>query len=264
MRGSEETELTSEQFIKEVSNSDMILVGEVHSDSVTHIVEYELLKAIYTKHNNCAVAFEMFERDVQKILDKYLYSKITEKDFLEKSRPWTNYQSAYKPLIEFAKKNKLPALAMNVPRRYANNVARWGKGILHTIPDSEKVWIARELKCLDDSYKERFMKEMGSQKRPVPMARFDFENLYRAQCLKDDTMAESISDFLEKNQEYKVIAFLGSFHVAYGLGLAKKLHIIKPEINLKVVSCITVDDLSSLNFSTHRDKGDYLIFIARN
>ncbi|MFO7891412.1 MAG: ChaN family lipoprotein [bacterium] len=263
MRGKQDTELTSEQFLKEISDSKVIFVGEIHSDSLTHVFEYELLKNIYAKHNKIAVALEMFERDVQVDLNKYLDGEISEEEFMEKSRPWDNYTSAYKPLVDFAKENQLPVLAMNVPRRYANKVAMQGEKVLDKIPDSETEWIARKLEYPDGSYKKRFTAQMGGEKRPGPMGKFNSENLYKAQCLKDDTMAESISDFLKKNPGYKVIAFQGSFHVAYGLGLAKKLHMSKPDIDQKVAICIPVDDLSSFNFDKHRDRGDYLVFIYK-
>jgi len=264
MRGSEDAELTSEQFLKEISDVDIIFVGEIHSDSVTHVFEYELLKNIYTKYNKLAVALEMFERDVQTVLNKYLAEEISETEFLEQSRPWNNYQTAYKPIVDFARANQLPVLAMNVPRRYANKVAMMGERALNTIPDSEKKWIAEELKCLEGAYKEKFMKQMGGEQKPGPMARFSPENLYKAQCLKDDTMAESISDFLKEHPGYKVIAFQGKFHVENGLGLAKKLNILKPELKQKIAVCIPAKDLNSVNFDNHRDKGDYLVFISDN
>ena len=262
MRGREKAELTSEQFLKEVSNVDVIFVGEIHSDSATHIFEYELLQILHTKHKKYAVALEMFERDDQEILNKYLAGRITEKEFLKNVKFWSNYKSSYRLLVEFAKTHKLPVLAMNVPRSYANQVALGGEQVLYAIPDSEKVWMARELKCFDDAYKENFMEQMSEKNRPLPMLKFDMQNLYKAQCLKDDTMAETISDFLEKNPGCQVIAFQGVFHVANGLGLAQKLHLLKPEINQKIAVCIPVDNLSALQYDTYQNKGDYLVFIS--
>lgn len=264
VRGKQETELTSEQFLNEVSNSDVILVGEVHSDSLTHVFEYELLKNMYTQSKKIAIALEMFERDIQEILDQYLTGEITEEEFMKQSRPWRNYTSAYKPLIEFARENQLPVLAMNVPRHYANQVALEGEAALSEIPESEKVWIAEKLKSPDNSYKKRFFEQMGGTRRPGPMGKFNVENLYKAQCLKDDTMAESIRNFFDKNPGYKVITFQGSFHVAYGLGLAKKLQILQPDLDQKIAICIPVNDLSSIEFDKHRNKGDYLVFVSQN
>ena len=60
---------------------------------------------------------EMFERDAQIVLDEYLNDLITEKKFLDDSRPWENYKTDYRPLVEFARVNKLNVIAANAPRR---------------------------------------------------------------------------------------------------------------------------------------------------
>src|SRR3954467_8455063 len=67
---------------------------------------------------------EMFERDVQIVLDEYLSDLITEQHFLASSRPWGNYKTDYRPLVELAKEKHLDVIAANAPRRYVNMVSR--------------------------------------------------------------------------------------------------------------------------------------------
>jgi len=81
------------------------------------------------------LALEMFERDVQDILDEYLTGLIGEQHFKDASRPWRNYIKDYRPLVEFARENKLAVLASNAPRRYVNRVGRLGAASLRDIPD---------------------------------------------------------------------------------------------------------------------------------
>lgn len=260
--GSEESYLTFDEMVHRLMDADVVFVGEIHDDSLTHIVEYELLRRVFRHHRNLGVALEMFERDVQKALDDYLSARITEKEFLAVSRPWGNYESAHRPLVEFARENCLPVLAMNVPRRYANRVAVMGEEGLAALADSEKVWIARELKPLDDEYRKRFMEQMG-ESRPGPMARFDPENLYKAQCIKDDTMAESILMFREDRPGVKVISYQGDFHSAFGLGVVKKLNLLDLSVKTVVVSIVPVEDLSEVDFASFRERGDFLIFVQK-
>ncbi len=70
---------------------------------------------------------EMFERDVQIVLDEYLKNYISESHFISSSRAWGNYKTDYRPLVEFAKQNKIDVVAANAPRRYVNMVSRLGK-----------------------------------------------------------------------------------------------------------------------------------------
>ncbi len=251
------------EMIKRLTKTEVIFVGEIHNDSLTHVVEVELLKRIFHRGHNIAISLEMFERDVQKYLDDYLEEKITEKKFLSVSRPWNNYKTAYRPLVEFAKEKGLPVLAMNVPRRYANRVAVMGGAALEALPDSEKVWVARQLKPLNDEYKKRFIQEMGGT-RPGPMMRFKPENLYKAQCLKDDTMAESIAEFLEKHPGIKIVSYQGDFHSDYSLGIVKKLKLLNPSVKVSVVSIVPVKDLGKIKIESFKNRADFLIFVQNN
>ncbi len=255
--------LTMPELISELSKSDVIFVGEIHDDSLTHVYEYELLKHIHKGDSDLAVAMEMFERDVQSYLSSYLKGEIPESEFLKNSRPWGNYAKAYKPIIEFSKKNNMPVLAGFVPRRFAAMVARMGEDALNKVSDSERPWIARELKAPDDEYKKRFFKQMGGMGKPKMMGKMNLDNIYKAQCIKDDTMAETIADFLKKRPNTKVITYQGDFHSAFGLGSAKKLNLLMPGVKTVVVSIVPIDDFTDFNPADYKDQGNFMIFVPR-
>jgi hypothetical protein len=61
------------------------------------------------------VAMEMFERDVQGVLDQYLAGTITEEQFLKASRPWPRFATDYRPLVEFARAHKLDCPCCGAP-----------------------------------------------------------------------------------------------------------------------------------------------------
>lgn len=58
------------------------------------------------------------------------------------ARLWNNHKTDYKPLVDFAKNNRTPFIATNVPRRYASMVFREGFEALNSLPSNEKKWIA--------------------------------------------------------------------------------------------------------------------------
>src|SRR4030043_783076 len=101
----------------------VIFIGEEHESRVSHNAELTILKGLAERDPNLVLALEMFERDVQDVLDAYLKGKISEKKFLKQSRPWPNYLEDYRPLIEFAKKKGMPVIAANIPRRAAAAVS---------------------------------------------------------------------------------------------------------------------------------------------
>jgi len=112
------------ELLAEAASSDVVLLGECHDDPVAHHLEAFLLISLAAVRPEVVLSLEMFERDVQLVLDEYLAGAIREKDMLQDARPWTNYRSDYRPLVEFAKACRLPVVAANAPRRYVGAVGR--------------------------------------------------------------------------------------------------------------------------------------------
>lgn len=77
---------------------------------------------VWVEKDNLILGAEMFESDNQVILNEYLAGLISQSSFENEARLWPNYKTDYKPLVEFAKTNKLQFVASNVPRRYASLV----------------------------------------------------------------------------------------------------------------------------------------------
>jgi len=103
---------------------DVVLLGECHDDRVAHELERYVLTSLAARRASCTLSLEMFERDTQLVLDEYLAGLIREEDLLQDARPWANYASDYRPLVEFAKDVGLRVVAANAPRRYVGAVGR--------------------------------------------------------------------------------------------------------------------------------------------
>jgi uncharacterized iron-regulated protein len=180
-----------------------------------------------------ALTTEQFERDVQEHLDAYLAGKIDEQEFMKKTRPWPNYAD-YRPLIEFCKENKIPVIAANIPRPLASRVFKEGPDVLEKFSEAEKSWTAAELNAQPGAYRDKFMKTMGAAEGHND----SLERMYAAQCIKDDTMAESIATWLKANSKGRVLHINGNFHSAGGLGVPEKLDAMMPDLKLAMVTCV--------------------------
>jgi len=124
-----------------LAGAEVIFVGEQHDDPVAHHLEKEILAAVHRLKGDAALSLEMFETDVQPVLDGYLEGRYRESHFLSASRPWPAYATDYRPMIEYAKKHGLPVIAANAPRRMVNFVTREGPDVLLDLPESELRWL---------------------------------------------------------------------------------------------------------------------------
>ena len=124
---------------------DVIFFGEFHDDSIVHNIQVEYNDKMFGINKNTVVSMEMFERDVQNILNDYLNGKISEEEFLKNSRPWPDYKKFYRGIVETAKSNNSPVLAANIPRKYAAMYASGGMTAISQLPDSVKPFITRSM-----------------------------------------------------------------------------------------------------------------------
>ena len=92
-----------EVMLAETAKADVVFVGEQHDDPNTHRLETAILDGLVRRKVSPVVSLEMFERDVQGVLDDYLAGRITEADFLARSRPWPRYATHYRGLVDLAK-----------------------------------------------------------------------------------------------------------------------------------------------------------------
>lgn len=236
---------------------DIVFFGELHDDPGTHQLQLALLRALAERQANVTLSLEMFERDVQPSLDAYLAGRITEAAFLAESRPWPNYAADYRPLVEFAKARGWPVLASNVPRPLAALVARSGLDTLSTLPSAERMLAASDLRCPRDSYYDRFMTTMGEH---PGMSAEMLQRFYEAQCIKDETMAESLVAALATRPGAVVVHMNGSFHSDYGDGVPARVERRRPGLRLMILTGIPVAELGVPPIAENRERADYLLF----
>ena len=116
-----------ELMLADLATADVIFVGEQHDDPNTHRLELGMLEGLRRRRVPVIVSLEMFERDVQAAVDRYLSGAMVEAEFLKDARPWPRYATDYRPLVELAKAHGWPVVAANVPRRFASEVAKSGQ-----------------------------------------------------------------------------------------------------------------------------------------
>ncbi len=240
-----------------LAEADVVFLGEEHDNDEAHRLQLALTEALLAARGEVAIAMEMFERDGQRRLDLYLDGAIDEAHFLAGSRPWGNYAEHYRPAIELAKARGLDVIAANVYRPLASAVAKDGLVAAKGDP-----WAATQVEATPaGEYFERFVRVMG-QDPSHPSERI--QQVYAAQAVKDDTMAESIARYLEGRGDGAplVVHWCGKFHSDYGLGTVERLLARRPDLSVAVVSTLSGDEAASLD-GEERRLGEFVLLVPR-
>jgi uncharacterized iron-regulated protein len=264
-------EIRFDELVRRISAADVVFVGEQHDDPETHRVEFGILDAIGRLGRPVVLSLEMFERDIQPLLNDYLAGRMSESDFLARSRPWDRYITDYRPMVELAKARGWPVIASNIPRPMASAVGRKALAALDTLTPTDRGWAARDIQCPDDAYKTRFMQTMrghgpgGAQPAagdtlPTSVA----TRFYLAQCIKDETMAESIVEARQRApRDAIVVHYDGAFHSDYHQGTVDRVRRRARDARMVVITAVPVPDPSVATLADHNDRADYIIFTKR-
>jgi uncharacterized iron-regulated protein len=254
---SEGKKVKYDRMIETISNADVVFFGELHDNPIAHWLEYEVTADLYRVAGDRLVqGAEMFEADNQLLLDEYLSAAYEADKFEAEVKLWKNYKTDYKPLVEFAKKNKLPFIATNVPRRYASVVSKKGLEALEQLPAEARNYIAPLPIFYDPevkSYKD--MLEMGGM---PGMGGKPNENFPKAQAIKDATMAHFILKNLQPGKIF--IHYNGSYHSDNYLGIIYYLKRERPDIKVATISTVLQADTASLS-AEYAGTADYLVVI---
>ncbi|MDF5690723.1 ChaN family lipoprotein [Aquirufa aurantiipilula] len=243
-------EVSYRKMIKQISQQDVVLIGELHNNPISHWLELEIIQSCFL-HRNLVLGAEMFEQDNQGALSAYLAGKISAKGLDSTARLWRNYKTDYAPLVNFAKENHLKFIASNVPRKYASMVSKGGFEALNQLSLEEKSWMAP----LPIPYDANLP---GYQKMITMMPGHATPNMPKAQALKDATMAHFILKNWEENQLF--IHVNGSYHSENYEGISWYLKWTKP--NIKIATIATVSQKNITQLSQENSKiADYIICV---
>lgn len=252
---------TFDEIIKAVEKTDAVFLGEQHDDATAHALQMQIFKAVfekYGKEKRVALSMEMFERDVQTVLDEYLKGFISENHFVLSSRAWANYKTDYRPLVEFAKENKLDIIAANAPRRYVNMVSRLGRDSLNQLSADAKKWLAPlPFGEPSEAYAKKFIALMGGMSDSSTPNRHS--PMLASQSLWDATMSFSISEYLKQHKNSLIVHLNGSFHTENRLGIVDQLLKYNPKARALVVTMKYEDDFKTFDKTKHTDLGDFVI-----
>ena len=237
------------KLLRKSKKADIVLFGEYHNNPIAHWLEVKLTKDLLGKRS-LILGAEMFERDNQDALDGYLEGTIDQKGLDSLARLWKNYKTDYKPWVDLAKREKLPIVATNIPRKYANLVYKKGLQALDTLPSAERKWIV--------SLPFPYDGKLSQYEKMKKMARHNPENLPMAQAIKDATMAESIETHYKKGSLF--LHLNGSYHSDFFQGIYWYLRRRNPNLKILTISTLSQSNLKKLPSEAY-GQADFILVV---
>jgi len=249
------------KMIRDLADSDMVFFGEYHTNPISHWLQIEMAKSFYEKKGEkLFFGAEMFENGNQLVLDEYLAGFYDEKKMLpEITQLWSNYQTDYKPLVEFAKEKKLRFIATNIPRRYAAMINKKGIAALKELSPQAQAMIGPDLEKFFDPTVKAYAEMASKMGGHVPP---NMLNIQTAQAAKDATMAYfSLKNFNDGDLLFHIE---GSYHSNYNQGIIWWINKIKPGLKITSVTTVMQSEWDKMTDEEKATIANYTIVVADN
>lgn len=254
--------LSVQQVATRLANADVVVVGEYHGHHASHLLQAQLQLALFQQQPRQVLTMEQFETDQQPALNAYLAGSSGESEMIEDTGAWANYTASYRPLVEFAVGNQLPVVAANAPAAIVRCVGREGATALDHLTSEQRTFLAQQPFADTPAYRQRFDDAMGASHNADDTMTQRLDNSYKAQLLRDNTMAEYILQARHDYPDHQILHINGNFHSEQHQGTVALLHQRAPGLNIAVISPVIWPQNEPIpELADHRDKGDFLYFI---
>ena len=240
--------ITLAQVIDQTDGARVVLVGETHTRYDHHLVQLEILKYLYQKSPDLALGVEWFQQPFQSHLDDYIAGKISEKEMLHLTEYFTRWKydyRLYQPILQYARENKIPLIALNAPRELTRALAETE---VDDLPPELKAQLPESYDWSDKDYEKRLRDIFELH----PEYSGKFENFMRSQLTWDESMAERAAQYLQQNPDTRMLVFAGSGHIMFGSGIPNR---IKRRIDADQFSILISED----SLPVSKDIADYLV-----
>jgi len=203
-------EMLMSEAVSELKKNRIILVGEHHTNQNHHFAQLNVIQSLNEAGVRVAIGLEMFRKDSQQDLDRWVEGNIAEKQFQQIYYDnWTYPWSAYQLIFEYAQKEKIPMIGLNVPRDITRQVSRQGFNSLST----EQKGKLADVSCrVDKEYMEYIKKAFGGHRH----SQLNFTYFCEAQLVWDNAMAINTLEYLTKYPDAVVVLLAGTGHVRKG------------------------------------------------
>jgi|GEM_PF-133157 len=227
LRLSDRQRVSLESIVGELKDARLVFVGELHDQAAHHDVQLAIIRALTETGSQVAVGLEMFRKESQDSLDKWVNGRLSEAAFKDIYYDnWTLPWSLYRDIFVYAQEKALPLVGLNVPPEVTKQVSRQGFASL----TDEQLERLPQVSCnIDETYMKFVRRVFGAHVHSGT----EFVYFCEAQVVWDTAMAHYALDFLNEHPETTMVVLAGSGH-AWRRGIPEQIR-RRSEASYKII-----------------------------
>jgi uncharacterized iron-regulated protein len=240
--------LTLSEIGASLNGKRVVYVGETHDAYQDHLVQLDLLNQLREANPDMAIGVEWFQTPFQSYLDDYIAGRIDEGTMLEKTEyfgRWSFDYRLYQPIMNYAREQKIPVVALNAPAELISAISKQG---IDNLPEDLRSGLPASYDFDNKAYRERLERVW---KLHTDKSR-QFQFFYESQLTWDETMAQNVANYLEQHPAHNMIVFAGRGHISHRFGIPSR---VQRRIRLPDATVLT-----SSHAPVEPGMADYLVF----
>lgn len=207
-------------IIPELAPKRLVFIGENHDRFEHHLVQLAIISRLYERNPALAIGMEFFQVPFQPYLDEYVAGRLDDEALLEATEyfdRWGFDFRLYQPILRFARKHRIPLVALNVSKELVEKVSSNG---LKGLAQSDRAELPGRIAPADALYRERlrFIFEL----HPAGELK-DFERFVEVQLLWDESMAKTAAQYLATHPNRSLVVLAGNGHLAFRAGIPERV-----------------------------------------
>lgn len=205
-----------EQLLAELGGVRLIYIGESHTDPAHHRAQLDVIAGLFETSGEVAVGMEMFDFTYQPVLDQWSAGQLDEDAFLEKAHWYANWRypfELYRDILSYVRDNRIRLVGLNIPFHIPPKVRLGG---LASLTDEDKRYLPAEIDTTDSAHRA-FVEPVFNQHSFRRSANFEY--FYEAQCLWEETMADTIARSMPAGA---MVVLAGNGHIVEKFGIPER------------------------------------------
>lgn len=234
-------DLTNKQGLDSImprlSGDRVVYVGETHDRYDHHLNQLEVIRRLHRIKPDMAIGMEFFQQPFQSVLDDYISGRSSEKEMLLGSEwydRWRYDYRLYRPIMQYARENRIPVIALNVARELTYRVSKVG---IDGLSQAERAQIPQEIDTGDERYRQRIQDVYRTHPHSDNGS---LDRFLEVQLTWDEGMAERVVRYLQEHPDRTMVVLAGSGHLMYGTGIPDRVqrrlpvasHLLLPADNI--------------------------------
>lgn len=204
-------------MINDLVKRRVVFVGEQHTRMDHHLTQLTILKEMHARNSKIGVGVEWFQQNAQSVLDDFVLGKIDETEMLRRTEyyeRWKYDYRLYRPIMNYARANLLPIIALNAPVELTKQISAKG---LDSLSKEDRAKLPKDIRPPTPEYKKQLDKVFAMHDLPKEQV----ERFITVQRVWDETMASNAVDFLQANPDAQMVVFSGIGHISHDAGIPR-------------------------------------------